>query len=56
MACSGRARSAMAALLFSVCAPMSRKKALTSGMLAANTHDSIGPKNEYRQNSADMAR
>ncbi len=30
--------------------------ALRSGMLAAKTHDSNVPKNENRQNSADMSK
>lgn len=46
----------MACLLFCVEAPVSRRKELITGMLAANMHDSNGPKNENRQNSADMHR
>ena len=46
----------MAFLLFCVEAPVSRKKELIAGMLAANRQDSSGPKKEKRQNSADMHR
>lgn len=54
--CEGRGLSSIACLPFWVDAPVSRKKELITGMLAANRHDSSGPKNENRQNSADMHR
>lgn len=46
----------MALWLFHVLATVSRKKELITGMLAANRQDSNGPKNENRQNSADVHR
>ncbi len=54
--CAGRGLSSMACLPFWVDAPVSRKKELITGMLAAKRHDSSGPKNENRQKSADMHR